>query len=580
MIRKDQADVIYKTEAAKFQAIIAEIKQLQEKGQPVLVGTVSVEKSEVLASLLKKEGIKHNVLNAKQHEREAEIVAQAGRKGSVTISTNMAGRGTDILLGGNPEFLAKNEVGTLKEEATEEERLEHEKKLEEASKRWKALCADERRHVVESGGLFILGTERHESRRIDNQLRGRAGRQGDPGESRFYLSLEDNLMRIFGGQNIAKYMEEDLPIEHKWITKAIENAQRKVEAHNYDIRKHLLEYDDVMNQQRKVVYAWRREVLSQEELRTMVFSMVEEIAGQISNDIFPNGKLKRENGQQFFDKKVLEDALKITFGTDRVIEERDVSPFTQDGLRRKIAELAESVYAAKEKEMTPEVLRQIEKMILLTTIDHLWKDHLLAMDHMRDGIGLQGYGQKDPLIEYKKQGFKFFEIMMGMITGDVVRKLFAVQIAPEEHRDWQDFGGTEPAHLDMEPTLPQSEIQYNIDAEGNLVPIGGAAVAPLPVAGPSRAQAASNKVDQALQARAPQRMQMGRGPLRSTDASFGSGEEMDLLSAGPGGGSMGGGMRSQSHASAAAPQVPKAGRNDPCPCGSGKKYKKCHGVND
>lgn len=580
MIRKDQADVIYKTEAAKFQAIIAEIKQLQEKGQPVLVGTVSVEKSEVLASLLKKEGIKHNVLNAKQHEREAEIVAQAGRKGSVTISTNMAGRGTDILLGGNPEFLAKNEVGTLKEEATEEERLEHEKKLEEASKRWKALCADERRHVVESGGLFILGTERHESRRIDNQLRGRAGRQGDPGESRFYLSLEDNLMRIFGGQNIAKYMEEDLPIEHKWITKAIENAQRKVEAHNYDIRKHLLEYDDVMNQQRKVVYAWRREVLSQEELRTMVFSMVEEIAGQISNDIFPNGKLKRENGQQFFDKKVLEDALKITFGTDRVIEERDVSPFTQDGLRRKIAELAESVYAAKEHEMTPEVLRQIEKMILLTTIDHLWKDHLLAMDHMRDGIGLQGYGQKDPLIEYKKQGFKFFEIMMGMITGDVVRKLFAVQIAPEEHRDWQDFGGTEPAHLDMEPTLPQSEIQYNIDAEGNLVPIGGAAVAPLPVAGPSRAQAASNKVDQALQARAPQRMQMGRGPLRSTDASFGSGEEMDLLSAGPGGGSMGGGMRSQSHASAAAPQVPKAGRNDPCPCGSGKKYKKCHGVND
>jgi len=295
-VRKDEADTIYKSESSKIKAILDEIKVANEIGQPVLVGTISVDKSEQLSKSLKSAGIKHNVLNAKQHDREADIVAQAGRKGAVTISTNMAGRGTDILLGGNAEFLAKQATGVLDSGATEEEITEWNRKLEENRLKWADDVEKAREEVRAAGGLYIIGTERHESRRIDNQLRGRAGRQGDPGKSKFYLSLDDDLMRIFGGVNIKRFMEDDLPIEHPWITKAIANAQKKVEGHNYDIRKHLLEYDDVMNQQRKVVYSWRREVLSQENLRSMVFSMVEEIANAISEDFFPGGKIRKIDG--------------------------------------------------------------------------------------------------------------------------------------------------------------------------------------------------------------------------------------------------------------------------------------------
>ncbi|MFN7685428.1 MAG: preprotein translocase subunit SecA, partial [Oligoflexia bacterium] len=458
-IRKDEADVIYKSEAGKLKSIVEDIREKQKSGQPVLVGTISVEKSEVLSSLLAREKITHNVLNAKQHAREAEIVAQAGRKGSVTISTNMAGRGTDILLGGDPEKLARAEVGTLKPEVTPEEKEAYEKLYNEALEKWKNSCQSEREEVKRLGGLYVLGTERHESRRIDNQLRGRSGRQGDPGMSRFYLSLEDDLMRIFGGVNIARFMEEDLPIEHRWINKAIENAQKKVEGHNYDIRKHLLEYDDVMNQQRKVVYAWRREVLARPELREMVFSMVEELAGAIAEDFFPGGKLRRVNGQPHLDTKELNDALTVMFAIPTHLEERDIHPFNGEGLRKKILEIATRAYEAKEQALGLETVRQIEKMVLLSTIDHLWKDHLLAMDHLREGVGLQGYGQKDPLIVYKKEGFRFFEMMMNQITGDVVRKLFSVQLAPQE-----DF---EP-EAQMEHEQPQ--MQYNLTAEGELVP--------------------------------------------------------------------------------------------------------------
>ncbi len=285
MVRDDQADVIYKSEKAKFEAIAEQIAEVNGKGQPILVGTISVEKSELISNLLKQKQISHHILNAKQHQREAEIVAQAGRKGSVTIATNMAGRGTDIVLGGNAESLAKAEAG-------EDEDSEA---FQSALKKWQELCQKEKKEVLDAGGLFILGTERHESRRIDNQLRGRAGRQGDPGASRFYLSLDDDLMRIFGGVNIKKFMDDDLPIEHRWITKAIENSQRKVEAHNYDIRKHLLKYDDVMNEQRKVVYAWRKEVLKRDHLKEMIFSMVNELAGAIAIDFFPGGKLPKVN---------------------------------------------------------------------------------------------------------------------------------------------------------------------------------------------------------------------------------------------------------------------------------------------
>ncbi|MEN9724033.1 MAG: preprotein translocase, SecA subunit, partial [Pseudomonadota bacterium] len=468
-VRHDEADVIFKNLQGKLKTIAEDIREKQKTGQPVLVGTVSVEKSELLSQLLKREGIPHKVLNAKQHEKEAEVVAQAGRKGAVTISTNMAGRGTDILLGGDPEKLAKAEMGPAPTltgapspeatEAFEKAKQDYEKKFEETLARWKTSCEAEREEVKKLGGLYVLGTERHESRRIDNQLRGRSGRQGDPGLSRFYLCLEDDLMRIFGGVNIARFMEDDLPIEHRWINKAIENAQKKVEGHNYDIRKHLLEYDDVMNQQRQVVYAWRREVLARSHLREMVFSMVEELASVIAEDFFPGGKMKKVNGVPTLDLKELNDAMAVMFSIHTQIQENDIRPLNGEGLRGLIQKLATEAYSAKEKGMGDETMRQIEKMVLLTTIDHLWKDHLLAMDHLREGVGLQGYGQKDPLIVYKKEGYRFFEMMMNQITGDVVRKLFAVQLAESE---WSADEGH------FESSAPP-EMQYNLTEDGSLV---------------------------------------------------------------------------------------------------------------
>jgi preprotein translocase subunit SecA len=539
MIRKDQADVIFKSELGKLKAITTEIKALQEKGQPVLVGTVSVDKSEKLSAYLKQAGVKHSVLNAKQHDREAEIVAQAGRKGALTISTNMAGRGTDILLGGNPESMAKAEMGPLKHDATPEEVAGHDKKYAEILKQWQERCMREREEVRSLGGLFILGTERHESRRIDNQLRGRAGRQGDPGESKFYLSLDDDLMRIFGGVNIGRFMEEELPIEHRWITKAIENAQRKVEGHNYDIRKHLLEYDDVMNQQRKVVYAWRKEVLSNENLRGMIFSMVDEITGVIAEDFFPNGKLKRGDGHSGLDSKELNDAVQVTLQIQSKIEEKDIVPFNNLGLKKILLEQAELAYANKEKTLGVEVVRQIEKMILLTTIDQLWKDHLLAMDHLREGIGLQGYGQKDPLIEYKKQGFGFFEMMMNQITGDVVRKLFAVQLAPTD------------TYEEEMPEAPAME--FNISADGNLIPQNPGAASPVPAQTLQASPPRANQSQSGGLMPPVHQMNLGRGPVQG-----GSGSGLAPLPAGT--------------------DIEKIGRNDTCPCGSGKKFKKCHGA--
>ena len=498
-VRHDDADVIYKSEAAKIKAISEEIKVAHDKGQPVLVGTVSVDKSEQLAKHLKSLGIRHNVLNAKQHENEASIIAQAGKKGAVTISTNMAGRGTDILLGGNAEYLAKQEAGKLPLEATPEEVEAYAKKTEEISLKWKNQVESEREEVKSVGGLYIIGTERHESRRIDNQLRGRAGRQGDPGQSKFYLSLDDDLMRIFGGTNIKKFMEDDLPIEHPWITKAIANAQKKVEGHNYDIRKHLLEYDDVMNQQRKVVYAWRREVLSQPSLREMVFSMVEDIVNTISEDFFPGGKLPRNNDGEAINIREVNEAVMVTFQVNANITESQITPLNGEGFKKLLMKIAEDAYHSKENQYSPDLIRQVEKMVLLGTIDHLWKDHLLAMDHLRDGIGLQGYGQKDPLVEYKKQGFRFFEMMMGQITGDVIRKLFAVQITAT------------PVDQQEEMDIEEDENDaHHMEAHSH---------APV-------------KAADAL---------IGRKPLPMG---------IDLS---------------------------KVGRNDDCPCGSGKKFKKCHG---
>jgi preprotein translocase subunit SecA len=482
MIRIDNHDVVYKTEDEKFDAVIEEIRDCNERGQPVLVGTVSIEKSERVAEKLKKTSVKHYVLNAKNHEREAEFVAQAGRFGAVTISTNMAGRGTDIVLGGNPEFMAAAEAGT-KDPA--------DPAFQAALAKYVAQCKGEREKVLEAGGLHILGTERHESRRIDNQLRGRSGRQGDPGSSRFYMSLEDDLLRIFGADRLKGLMgrigmEDNEPIEHRWISRAIENAQKKVEAHNFDIRKHLLEYDDVMNKQREVVYHRRRELLSGASLKDDVLDMcdalIEEIAGAHGdNDIDPAE----------WDWKAIDDAFfkqfKFRPGFNAQTEIDGKAIHGSDDLIEIGSERVHQLYDQREKEFTEPVMRQIEKIVMLQTLDMLWKDHLLAMDHLKEGIGLRGYAQVNPLVEYQKEGFTMFEALMAVMQQDVVEKVFSVQVQRQQD------------------------------------------------------------VEQIQQAK-PQRVVMSHGDETETQAAAPVKREAD-----------------------------KVGRNDPCPCGSGKKYKRCHG---
>ena len=441
MIRTDYPDVIYKTKREKFDAVLEEIEELHAKGQPVLVGTISIEKSEQLSQMLKARGIPHNVLNAKHHEQEAEIVAQAGQTAQVTIATNMAGRGTDIVLGAG---------------------------------------------VTDLGGLHILGTERHESRRIDNQLRGRSGRQGDPGSSRFYLSLEDDLLRIFGAERITGIMEklgmkEGEPIEHGLITRAIENAQKKVEGHNFDIRKHLLEYDDVMNKQREVIYAQRREILFGKDLREAILEMIDETAEGIA-DTFVDEKTHPE----YWDFKAISDAVykQFNFRPERLTQE-GVETLDRDGLVELIAGQATRNYEAREAEIGAATFRQLERMVMLQTIDNHWKDHLLSMDHLKEGIGLRGYAQKQPLLEYKKEGFELFQDLMTRIEEETLGILFRIQIA-----------------------APEKLEEMHAPREQKMVFSGGGEPARKPPA-----------------KRAPD----------------------------------------------------KVGRNSPCPCGSGKKYKKCHG---
>ncbi len=519
MVRKDAADVVYKNANAKYNAMVQDVKAVHELGQPILVGTVSVEKSEVLSNLLKKERIPHSVLNAKQHDREAEIVAQAGRKKSVTIATNMAGRGTDILLGGNAEFLAKQELGKKEFASEEEKNAAYEKFLKDA----KAQCAREHQEVKDLGGLLIIGTERHESRRIDNQLRGRAGRQGDPGASRFYLSLEDDLMRVFGSANVARFMEDEVPIEHRWITRAIENAQKKVEAHNFDIRKHLLEYDDVMNQQRKVIYGLRREILKGENLKGLVLSMGEEVAIGIADEFYPKKRAASRDGQGGWDLEGLNHTIKTAFHIESHFSEKDLHGFhSVNDLSKAIITLVENSFESKEKQLTPEVMQDFVQMVLLTTIDHHWKDHLLAMDHLRDGIGLRGYGQKDPLLEYKKEGYNYFTTMYNVVNNDAVRRIFEIQVQREEQIE------------QMAPKAQPMTLTHGGVPEGAL-PIGDKAI---------------EEVENIALA----------GASRAARESKASGQTSTVI---PGGVAGGG--------------VSNIGRNDPCPCGSGKKFKKCHG---
>ncbi len=425
MVRCDNPDLIYKTESEKFEAVINEIRELSKRGQPVLVGTISIEKSEELAHRLKRLGIHHSVLNAKNHALEAEIVAQAGRYKAVTISTNMAGRGTDIILGGNPKFLANARVN--KNEKPEE----YTKALSELI----VLCDEERNKVLEAGGLHILGTERHEARRIDNQLRGRSGRQGDPGSSRFYLSLEDDLMRIFGGDRVKMIMErvgmeEGEPIEHKYTTRAIENAQKKVEGHNFEIRKHLIEFDDVMNKQREVVYSQRRFILGGSNLKENVLEMTEDIVEEMV-DRFIDEKSHFED----WDIKAMEENLWGQFGLKFDLAELPVNEQNRTGIEEHILDAVKAQYDNREQEITPEVMRELEKFIMLQSVDNQWKDHLLSMDHLKDGIGLRGYGQRDPLKEYQKEGYELFLQMSHRIKAESVRNLFLVKIATHNELD-------------------------------------------------------------------------------------------------------------------------------------------------
>jgi preprotein translocase subunit SecA len=525
MRRIENQDIVYRTEEEKFRNAAKEIKELNAKGQPVLVGTVSVEKSERLSAILKKIGVKHEVLNAKNHEREASIIAQAGRKAAVTVSTNMAGRGTDILLGGNPEYMAKDH---LRRQGKDPDAMQISAMGTPERIEWDAVIAHfkaetdpEHEDVVNAGGLFVLGTERHESRRIDNQLRGRAGRQGDPGGSRFYLSLQDDLMRVFGGEKMQNLMlrlgmEEDVPIESGLITKRIAGAQKAVEAQNFAARKHLLEYDDVMNKQRKAVYEMRRALLEGNEQRQRILDMVRGIV-----ETYVDTRCPEKEHTTKWDYTGLQSDVLSQFGVK--INTQDLPQMSRVEIEDAIFEQLSKRYDEKEQLVGPDIMRDAERMIMLNVIDNQWKDHLLSMDHLKEGIGLRGYGQKDPLIEYKKESFELFQDMMDRIEDETIRYLYFLQVTQGDR-----------------PPLPYPDMEEEEDEEPE----------PEPVA---VSKAAQTEV-----------LDFTRNIQRKKEK-----ELADLQFAGSGG---------VATENKTVVSKSKAGRNDPCPCGSGKKYKKCHGA--
>ncbi len=446
LARQDDNDVVYKTESAKYKAVIEQIKDCHAKGQPVLVGTVSIDKNEHLSKLLSREGIKHNVLNAKNHEREAEIVAQAGKLGAVTVATNMAGRGTDIMLGGNAEFLAKNDLrksgltdeliaeATGYAETSDEEILSARQRYADSYQKHKEEIEGEAQKVREAGGLFIIGTERHDSRRIDNQLRGRAGRQGDPGETRFYLSLEDDLIRLFGGDRINGLMEkldlpEDLPIENKMLTKSIESAQTSVESRNFQARKSTLEYDDVMNKQREIIYGQRKQVLDGRDIRDVITGMISSIISMTVQNAF--GEQKHLDGEEY--KSILS-ALEGTFFPKYSVRltEDEAAQVSAEDLTERLTAKALEVYAAKEQEVTPPVMRELERVIMLRVVDEYWMDHIDAMQDLRQGIRLRAYAQSNPVDAYKQESLHMFEEMIAAIQEETVRRLYSVRIQKNE----------------------------------------------------------------------------------------------------------------------------------------------------
>ncbi len=561
LLRIENPDIVYRTEKEKYYAAADEIHKLNEAGQPVLVGTTSIEKSERLSELLKKKGLKHVVLNAKYHEREAEIVAQAGRKGMVTIATNMAGRGTDILLGGNPEFMAKQEC--VKKGIAQPLRAAQGKILvdvdqtkstvwyyggneyvvpteqwNETFNRYKAQTDKEHDEVTATGGLFILGTERHEARRIDNQLRGRAGRQGDPGASRFYLSLEDDLMRIFAKEWVSNLlqrlgMEEGVPIESKMITRRIAKAQEAVEAQNFEARKHLLEYDDVMNKQREAVYGLRHQLLQGVDQKDLILE--DYVSGILGEVLDQYCDLKAHPAD--WNLKGLKDAIFTRFGVDILAEGIKPETLNRQELGDAIFQKLKERYEAKENLIGPDAMRYHERMIMLSVLDSQWKDHLLSMDHLKEGIGLRGYAQHDPLVEYKRESFDMFEAMMQRFQEETVRYLYLMQILGREPAAMGTGGG--PGGQDREAA--EAGVSAVISGGGS----GGNGRRP--------AQAVATSVDELEEA-------FQRRKRRELDQArmAGSGDMQPV----------------QQVVRGAA----KIGRNDPCPCGSGKKYKKCCGA--
>ncbi|HMK30727.1 MAG TPA: preprotein translocase subunit SecA [Terriglobales bacterium] len=550
LLRIENSDIVYRTEREKYFAVADEIKRLHDTGQPILVGTTSIEKSERLAELLQKKGIKRVVLNAKYHEQEAEIVAQAGREGAVTIATNMAGRGTDILLGGNPEFMAKQELvkvgiarakqqagGEVEARDTENTTVwyyqgnEYECPADlwhQALEKHRSQTDQEHDEVVAVGGLHILGTERHEARRIDNQLRGRAGRQGDPGSSRFYLSLEDDLMRIFAKEWVSTLlqrlgMEEGIPIESGLITRRIEAAQKAVEAQNFEARKHLLEYDDVMNKQREAVYSLRRQLLEGVDQKELI---LEDYVADILSDLMDR-YCAREVHPEDWDTKGLKDAIFTRFGVDILAEGVKPETLNRQELGDGVFDKLKERYDAKEKLIGPTEMRRHERMIMLSVLDSQWKDHLLNMDHLKEGIGLRGYGQHDPLVEYKRESFDMFEAMMKRFEEDTTRYLYLMQVIGPAGVEVA-VGGPPPEQV---PDLSPREMQ------------GGDGRRPRPLA------TSVDEIEEAFLRRKRRELEEAR--------MAGAGDMRQVQQVVRGGA--------------------KIGRNDPCPCGSGKKYKKCCG---
>jgi preprotein translocase subunit SecA len=427
MIRVDHSDQVYKTEEAKFRAIVREIQQLHEQGQPILVGTTSVEKSEMLADWLKRKGVPHQVLNAKQHEKEAQVIAQAGRPGTVTIATNMAGRGVDILLGGKPDGLARDQLRRQGMDLTQVDAQTWSEALAQA----RETCAQDREAVLNAGGLHVIGTERHEARRIDNQLRGRSGRQGDPGSSRFFVSLEDDLMRRFGGSTVANIMDrlgvdEDIPIEHDLISRSLENAQVKVEGYNFDLRKHLLEYDDVVNQQRKLIYDQRKLILTSDHLKDTILGMVRDELGAMVMSHTAGDPIE-------WDLPRLVQAVRTI-----LLLPEDFRPAWKDlnaeQIEEQLLNLAEQMYEAKEQQLGSEMMRQLERLLMLHVVDNLWVKHLTALDELREGIGLRAFGQRDPLVEYKREAFDMFDELKGSIAHDTARRIYFANLVREPVR--------------------------------------------------------------------------------------------------------------------------------------------------